>query len=101
MGKTLKIVFPPSFEKGVHCDVVVTINGTQNSKTLKVIRIGKTYVSFIEVDRPNRKNIFRKVYKRDISHIECITTASDVETVKKVFLIPDFLPSKVESPWSF
>jgi hypothetical protein len=100
MGKYLKVVLPPSFQRGVHCDVVVTVNGKQSSKTLKVIKVGKSFINFMEIDRPNRKNIFRKIKMKEIYNLDVIDSASGEQVVRKVFLIPNFIPMKTESAWS-
>ena len=52
--------------------VVVTKDGKSGTKILKVCKVKARSVLFIEVDRENRKNIFRKVAKKDITPIGMI-----------------------------
>lgn len=70
-------------------DVVVSVNGQTATKNLKVCRVKVRSLLFIEVDRENRKNIFRKVNNGDIERCE--------ET--KVVLKANKIPKKWESAW--
>lgn len=70
-------------------DVIVSVNGKTATKNLKVCRVKVRSVLFIEIDRENRKNIFRKVNNGDIQSCD--------ET--KVTLKDGKLPKKWESAW--
>lgn len=73
--------------------VVVTKDGKSGTKILKVCKVKARSVLFIEVDRENRKNIFRKVAKKDITPIGMI---GDFQC----FSIKEgILPEKWESAW--
>jgi hypothetical protein len=77
--------------KMVH--VVVSKDGKKGTKFLKVCKVKARSVLFIEVDRENRKNIFRKVAKKDITPIGLIGDSP-------AFSIKDgVLPDKWESEW--
>ncbi len=62
MSKT-KVILPDSFVKGLICKVHVSLNGKKSSKELKVCSVKARSVIFMEVDKANRQNIFRKVDK--------------------------------------
>ena len=91
MSKT-KVILPDSFTKGLICKVHVSLNGKKSSKELKVCSVKARSVIFIEVDRANRQNIFRKVDKVDI--VDFKPTAICQITVKD-----GILPVKWESAW--
>ena len=91
MSKT-KVILPDSFTKGLICKVHVSLNGKKSSKELKVCSVKARSVIFIEVDKANRQNIFRKVDKVDI--IDFKPTAICEITVKD-----GILPVKWESAW--
>jgi hypothetical protein len=77
--------------KMVH--VVVSKDGKKGTKILKVCKVKARSVLFIEVDKENRKNIFRKVAKKDITPIGLIGEY-------QCFSIKDgVLPDKWESLW--
>lgn len=86
------VQLPDSFTKGLICKVNVSLNGKKSSKELKVCSVKARSVTFIEVDRANRQNIFRKVDKADI--VEFRPTAICEITVKD-----GILPVKWESSW--
>jgi len=86
------VQLPDSFVKGLVCKVNVSLNGKQSSKELKVCSVKARSVTFIEVDRVNRQNIFRKVDRADI--VEFRPTAICEITVKD-----GILPVKWESSW--
>ena len=73
--------------------VVVSKGGKSATKFLKVCKVKARSVLFIEVDKENRKNIFRKVAKKDITPIGLIGESP-------AFSIKDgVLPDKWESEW--
>ena len=91
MSKT-KVILPDSFVKGLICKVHVSLNGKQSCKELKVCSVKARSIIFIEVDKANRQNIFRKVDKVDIVNFK--HTAICEITVKD-----GILPVKWESAW--
>lgn len=73
--------------------VVVSKDGKKGTKILKVCKVKARSVLFIEVDKENRKNIFRKIAKKDITPIGLIGEY-------QCFSIKDgVLPEKWESEW--
>ena len=73
--------------------VVVSKDGKKGTKILKVCKVKARSVLFIEIDKENRKNIFRKVAKKDITPIGLIDGS-------QCFSIKDgVLPEKWESEW--
>lgn len=86
------IQLPDSFVKGLICKVHVSVNGKSGTKELKVCSVKTRSVLFIEVDRENRKNIFRKVNRKDI--IEFRPTA-----ICEIKVRDGVLPDKWESGW--
>lgn len=86
------VQLPDSFVKGLVCKVHVSLNGKQSCKELKVCSVKARSVTFIEVDRANRQNIFRKVDKADIVNFS--PTAICEITVKD-----GILPVRWESSW--
>jgi hypothetical protein len=86
------IQLPDSFVKGLICKVHVSINGKSGTKELKVCSVKARSVLFIEVDRENRKNIFRKVNRKDI--VEFRPTA-----ICEIKIRDGVLPDKWESSW--
>ena len=75
-------------------DVVVSKNGKIGTKPLKVCKVKARSVLFIEVDRENRKNIFRKFNKKNI---EKVGQKTDGGTF--VLIQDGILPDKWESAW--
>ena len=73
--------------------VVVTKDGKSGTKILKVCKVKARSILFIEVDRDNRKNIFRKVAKKDITPIGLIGDFQCFSIKEGV------LPEKWESYW--
>jgi hypothetical protein len=92
MKKKYFVVLPDSFQKGLICKVNVSLNGKHASKELKVCSVKARSVIFIEIDKANRQNIFRKVDKIDI--VDFKPTAICEITVKD-----GILPVKWESAW--
>ena len=86
------IQLPDSFVKGLICKVHVSVNGKKGTKELKVCSVKTRSVLFIEVDRENRKNIFRKVNRKDI--VEFRPTA-----ICEIKVRDGVLPEKWESSW--
>jgi len=86
------IQLPDSFVKGLIVNVHVSLNGKTGTKQLKVCMVKTRSITFIEVDRENRQNIFRKVDRKDI--VEFRPTAICEITVRD-----GILPVKWESSW--
>lgn len=83
---------PDSFVKGLICKVHVSLNGKKAVKELKVCAVKARSVIFMEVDRVNRQNIFRKVNRGDIINFK--PTA-----ICEITVIDGILPVKWESSW--
>jgi hypothetical protein len=86
------VELPENFVKGLICKVSVSQNGKTGTKELKVCNVKARSVLFIEVDRENRKNVFRKVSRKDI--IEFRPTA-----ICEITIRDGVLPTKWESAW--
>lgn len=86
------IQLPESFYKGLICKLHVSLNGKKGTKELKVCMIKARSITFIEVDKVNRQNIFRKVDRKDI--VGFSPTAICEITVRD-----GILPVKWESTW--
>ena len=86
------VVLPDSFYKGLICKVHVSLNGKKATKELKVCMVKARSITFMEVDRVNRQNIFRKVDRTDI--VGFSPTAICEITVRD-----GILPVKWESAW--
>jgi 1,4-dihydroxy-2-naphthoyl-CoA synthase len=85
---------------GQNVNVVVTLeNGKSDKKLLKVCKANTRSVLFIEVDKPNRKNIFRKVSIKDIMNVVNDDTSGN--NVNSVYMKKGVLLSqnKWESSW--
>ena len=90
--KQTYVVLPDSFYKGLICKVHVSLNGKKATKELKVCIVKARSITFMEVDRVNRQNIFRKVDRTDI--VGFSPTAICEITVRD-----GILPVKWESAW--
>lgn len=78
------------FKKGTVVSVKVAVGDKSSVKdTLKITNLNKKTVTVMEVDRVNRKNIFRKFLRTDIVDISGYEL-----TLRK-----DVLPRKEESSW--
>jgi hypothetical protein len=86
------VQLPDSFVKGLIVKVNVSKGDKKSSKELKVCSVKARSILFIEVDRENRKNIFRKVNRKDI--VEFRPTAICEVTVRD-----GVLPDRWESSW--
>jgi len=75
-------------------DVVVSKNGKVGAKPLKVCKVKARSVLFIEVDKENRKNIFRKFNTKNIETIGQKTDGGVFVLIKD-----GILPDKWESAW--
>jgi hypothetical protein len=73
--------------------VVVSVGGKSGTKILKVCKVKARSVLFIEVDKENRKNIFRKVANKDIASTGMIGDSPFVYVKEGV------MPEKWESFW--
>jgi len=73
--------------------VVVSKDGKSGTKILKVCKVKARSVLFIEVDRENRKNIFRKVANKDITSMGMIGDSPFV------YIKEGVIPEKWESFW--
>lgn len=75
--------------------VVVSKGGKSATKFLKVCKVKARSVLFIEVDKTNRINTFRKFNRKDIE-----LQGTDSLTGNAIFYIKDgVLPDKWESSW--
>jgi hypothetical protein len=90
--KQTYVVLPDSFYKGLICKVHVSLNGKKATKELKVCGVKSRSITFMEVDKINRQNIFRKVDRTDI--VGFSPTAICEITVRD-----GILPVKWESAW--
>jgi hypothetical protein len=90
--KQNSVQLPDSFIKGLIVKVHVSLNGKTDVKELKVCMVKARSITFIEVDRVNRQNIFRKVERKDI--VEFRPTAICEVTVRD-----GILPVRWESSW--
>ena len=88
----MHVILPDSFVKGLIVNVHVSINGKTGTKQLKVCMVKTRSITFIEVDRQNRQNIFRKVDRKDI--VEFRPTA-----ICEIKVRDGILPVKWESSW--
>ena len=86
------VELPESFVKGLIVNVSVSKNGKVGTKQLKVCSVKVRSITFIEVDRENRQNIFRRVERKDI--VQFKPTAICEITIKD-----GVLPDKWESFW--
>jgi hypothetical protein len=89
---TKSIELPESFVKGLIVNVHVSKDGKVGTKQLKVCSVKARSVLFIEVDKENRKNTFRKVNRKDI--VEFRPTA-----ICEIKVRDGVLPEKWESSW--
>jgi hypothetical protein len=87
---------PESFIKGLVVDVEVSVNGKTDTKRLKACTVKAQSIIFIEVDKVNRKNIFRKVKRRDIIEFRPTGIGWHFCSIK---LRDGVLPTKWESVW--
>jgi hypothetical protein len=90
--KKVYVSLPDSFYKGLICKVHVSLNGKKATKELKVCMVKARSITFMEVDKVNRQNIFRKVDRTDI--VGFSPTAICEITVRD-----GILPVKWESAW--
>ena len=90
--KQTYVVLPDSFYRGLICKVHVSLNGKKATKELKVCMVKARSITFIEIDKVNRQNIFRKVDRTDI--VGFSPTAICEITVRD-----GILPVKWESSW--
>ena len=77
-------------------EVIVSKNGKIGTKNIKVCKVKARSVLFIEVDKPNRKNIFWKVDKKHIEKVGEKTTGEPFMIMVDGYLLSD---NKWESPW--
>ena len=75
-------------------DVIVSKNGKVGTKSLKVCKANSRSVLFIEVDKENRKNTFRKF---KVKNVEKVGTKTDGGVF--VLIEDGVLPDKWESSW--
>lgn len=75
-------------------EVIVSKNGKVASKNLKVCKVNSRSILFIEVDRVNRKNTFRKF---KVKNVEKIGTKTDGGAF--VLIEDAIMPDKWESSW--
>lgn len=87
-----QVQLPDSFSKGLICKVTVSDKGKTGTKELKVCTIKARSITFIEVDRENKKNIFRNVNRKDIVGFK--PTA-----ICEITIRDGVLPDRWESDW--
>ena len=75
-------------------EVIVSKNGKVASKNLKVCKANSRSILFIEVDKINRKNTFRKF---KVKNVEKVGTKTDGGTF--VLIEDAIMPDKWESSW--
>lgn len=75
-------------------EVIVSKNGKVASKNLKVCKVNSRSILFIEVDKVNRKNTFRKF---KVKNVEKVGTKTDGGTF--VLMEDAIMPDKWESSW--
>jgi hypothetical protein len=90
--KKVYVSLPDSFYKGLICKVHVSLNGKKATKELKVCGVKARSITFIEVDKVNRQNIFRKVDRTDI-------VAFSPTAICEITIRDGILPVKWESAW--
>ena len=78
---------------GKMVNVVVSKDGKTATKLLKVCKVKARSVLFIEVDKENRKNIFRKFNRKDIFGMRLTADSTSIQIKEGV------LPDKWESEW--
>ena len=86
------IDLPESFYKGLIVDVEVSVNGKTDTKQLKVCTLKTQSIIFIEVDKENRKNVFRRFKRKDI--VDFRPTA-----ICGIKIREGIIPFKWESAW--
>jgi hypothetical protein len=84
---------------GQFVNVVVGKDGKVSSKVLKVCKANTRSVLFIEVDKENRKNIFRKISVNDIAFRGIVDSPHVKPELTSIFLKEGVLPTKWESEW--
>jgi len=77
-------------------EVIVSKNGKLGSKNIKVCKVKARSILFIEVDKPNRKNIFWKVDRKNIEKVGEKTTGEPFMLMVDGYLLSD---NKWESHW--
>ena len=77
-------------------EVIVSKNGKIGTKNIKVCKVKARSVLFIEVDKPNRKNIFWKVDKKFIEKVGEKTTGEPFMIMVDGYILSD---NKWESSW--
>jgi hypothetical protein len=80
-------------------NVVVGKDGKVSSKVLKVCKANTRSVLFIEVDKENRKNIFRKISVNDIAFRGIVDSTLVNPHLTSIYLKEGVLPTKWESEW--
>lgn len=86
------VQLPDSFYKGLIVDVKVSKDGKHDTKQLKVCSVKTRSIIFMEVDKVNRKNIFRKVNRKDIVGFSPTAICS-------ITIRDGVLPDRWESSW--
>lgn len=86
------VQLPDSFYKGLICKVHVSKEGKKSCKELKVCSVKARSITFIEVDRVNRKNIFRKLKRTDV-------VGFSPTAICEITIRDGILPDKWESSW--
>ena len=75
--------------------VVVSVGTKSDTKNLKVCKVKARSLLFIEVDRVNRKNIFRKVAVKDVDGL----AGNPLTETPMISIKNGVIPTKWESDW--
>ena len=93
----MKNLVPTKFDSlaaGVFGNVVVSKNGKTGTKFLKLCKLNSRTILFIEVDKENRVNTFRKFKVKDITEL-----GYDENNVLTYIVKDGVMPDKWESSW--
>ena len=94
---TMKTLIKTSFDSlpaGVMGNVVVSSNGATGTKLLKLCKLNSRSILFIEVDKVNRINTFRKFKVKDVLEL-----GYDSNNILTYIIKDGVLPDKWESSW--
>jgi hypothetical protein len=100
MKKIVKdwVDLPTNFVKGCIIDATVSVKGKSSTKSgLKITNLNKKTVTFMEVDKARKVNIFRKVLLTDI--VECTAFTQGETSSYSIKIRENVLPRKEESAW--
>lgn len=81
------------FPSGVIVLVIVSKDGKKGTKRLKLCKLKARSILFIEIDKENRKNIFRKINKKDVA------SGGMIDDSAFLYVKEGVIPEKWESSW--